>query len=302
MMTADKPLSSWAPMLGDWDLGDARAIYLGSPGSPRGILLGSSWLSNGTVETTIILSDDADSGSVLLGYEDPESRYIAVGLGGFGDAYSISEYAPDLGFTRLVGAGKRSNLQPDHAYAVAVAIDGQKVDLTVDGIRVITHTLPQRPTNAQVAVSAWGVYQVTFGPVKVSALPPSAFVVMQFTPPFDELFEDVIHPVCAEMGIEASRSSDIYRPGLIIQDIIQGLAESQVVIAEITPANPNVFYEVGYAHALNKPTILLANREETAQLPFDLRGFRVVFYDDTIRGKSSVESDLRRHLRAITRD
>ena len=302
MMTANQPLSRWAPMLGDWDLGDARAVYLGSPVSPRGILLGPGRIRSGTVETTIILSDGADSGSILLGYEDPESRYIAVGLGGFGEAYSISEYAPDLGFSRLVGAGKRSNLQPDHAYAVAVALDGQKVALTVDGIRVITHILPQPLANTQVGVSAWGLDEVTFGTVKVSALPPSAFVVMQFTPPFDELFEDVIYPVCAEMGIEATRSSDIYRPGLIIQDIIQGLAESQVVIAEITPANPNVFYEVGYAHALNKPTILLANREETAQLPFDLWGFRVVFYDDTIRGKSSVESDLRRHLRAITRE
>lgn len=302
MTVTDQLLSRWAPMLGDWDLGDARAIYLGSPGSPRGILLGPNRLGSGTVETAITLSEGADSGSVLLGYEDPESRYITVGLGGYGEAYTISEYAPDLGFSRLTGGGKRANLQPDHAYAVAIAIDGQKMALTVDGIRVLTHTLPQPLANTQVAVSAWGPGEVTFGPVKVSALPPSAFVVMQFTPPFDELFEDVIHPVCAEMGIEASRSSDIYRPGLIIQDIIQGLAESQVVIAEITPANPNVFYEVGYAHALNKPTILLANREETAQLPFDLWGFRVVFYDDTIRGKSSVESDLRRHLRAITRD
>ena len=122
---------------------------------------------------------------------------------------------------------------------------------------------------------------------------------MQFTPQFDELFEDVIRPVCDDLEIEAYRASDIYRPGVIIQDIIEGLAESHVVIAEITPANPNVFYELGYSHALQKPTILLANREDTTSLPFDLSGFRVIFYDNTLRGKNGVESDLRRHLLAI---
>lgn len=60
-----------------------------------------------------------------------------------------------------------------------------------------------------------------------------------------------------------------------------------------------MFYELGYSHALRKPTILLANREETDRLPFDLSGFRVIFYDNTIRGKSSIESDLRGHLLTI---
>jgi len=63
----------------------------------------------------------------------------------------------------------------------------------------------------------------------------------------------------------------------------QAIERAAVVIAEITPRNPNVFYEVGYAHALGKPTILLARRG--SELPFDIRSYRVVFYDDTIGGK-----------------
>ena len=43
--------------------------------------------------------------------------------------------------------------------------------------------------------------------------------------------------------------------GLIIADIERQILDSQVVIADITPQNPNVYYEVGYAHALRKPTI-----------------------------------------------
>ena len=64
----------------------------------------------------------------------------------------------------------------------------------------------------------------------------------------------------------------------------------------MTPANPNVFCALGYAHALGKPTILLARRE--AELTFDIQSLRVVFYNDTIGDKVEVERNLRRHLEA----
>ena len=58
-----------------------------------------------------------------------------------------------------------------------------------------------------------------------------------------------------------------------------------------------IFYELGYAHARNTPTVLLARRNGT--LPFDISGHRVIFYDDSIRGKPEVETALRRHLSSI---
>jgi hypothetical protein len=70
-----------------------------------------------------------------------------------------------------------------------------------------------------------------------------------------------------------------------------------VVIAEITPLNANVFYEVGYADALNKPLIILAQSGTT--LPFDIRGYRVVFYEDVIGGEVKLAESLRKQLRVI---
>ena len=87
-------------------------------------------------------------------------------------------------------------------------------------------------------------------------------------------------------------------PGVIFQDIQREIEQAEIIIAEITPPNANVFYELGYAHALRKPTILLAQRG--AELPFDIRSFRVVFYNDTIGGKLEVERNLQTHLQAIT--
>ena len=75
---------------------------------------------------------------------------------------------------------------------------------------------------------------------------------------------------------------------------------SRLIIAEISQSNPNVFYEVGYAHALNKPTILIA--EKTTKLPFDVSPFRTLFYENTIAGKQKIEDGLKKHIEASLSD
>jgi nucleoside 2-deoxyribosyltransferase len=122
--------------------------------------------------------------------------------------------------------------------------------------------------------------------------------VTQFSEPFNSFFRHVIQPVAKRVGLEAFRGSDVYKPGIILEDILRDMLESEVIIAEITSGNPNVFYELGYAHALGKQTILLADRA-TAELPFDIRGYRVIFYENTIKGKPDVERELEEHLNSI---
>jgi hypothetical protein len=123
---------------------------------------------------------------------------------------------------------------------------------------------------------------------------------MQFSEPYKQLYEEVIKPVVEAFELRAYHVGEVFGPGIILNDIAQGIVEAEVVIAEITPANQNVFYELGYSHALNKPTILLAERGK--QLPFDVSGYRVLFYDNTIAGKKQIEDGLRRHLEAIMRE
>ncbi len=55
----------------------------------------------------------------------------------------------------------------------------------------------------------------------------------------------------------------------------------------------------GYAHALKKPTILVADRDKLAKLPFDVSPFRTLFYQNSIGGKKKVEEGLRKYLEAI---
>jgi hypothetical protein len=53
-----------------------------------------------------------------------------------------------------------------------------------------------------------------------------------------------------------------------------------------------------FAHAINKPTILLSDKRRE-RLPFDISGFRTLFYDNTIGGKAVVETRLQQHLDAL---
>jgi hypothetical protein len=88
-------------------------------------------------------------------------------------------------------------------------------------------------------------------------------------------------------------------PGIIIEDIQRQIESSHAVVTEISTQNPNVYYELGYAHALRKPAVLLVRRSDGSTMPFDIRGYRAIFYHDCIGGKKSVERNLQQHLRAI---
>jgi hypothetical protein len=118
---------------------------------------------------------------------------------------------------------------------------------------------------------------------------------MQFSTPYNELYQDVIRPICDELKLNVLRADETYGPGLIIADITKEIAESRIVIAEVSPLNTNVFYEVGYAHALNKPTILIAENPLNCRLMFRLFGH--YFMKIQLREKRFWKKDLENMLR-----
>ena len=64
-----------------------------------------------------------------------------------------------------------------------------------------------------------------------------------------------------------------------MEQIWSGIKSAKVLVAELTKRNPNVFYELGLAHALQKPVVLVSSNEE--DVPFDLKHIRVIYYDMT---------------------
>jgi hypothetical protein len=300
---------SWAPVVGRWSIEPERVRFLGpqDDGSkpPFGICVTNADLTDGSVSTRVSLSQSSDDaslrteGKVVLGYRSPGDRYVMAGLGGWHLAYTIGEFDPAFGWRALAGAGAEENLSPGQQYNLRVTLLGQRILLRVGDVRVLEHLLEKPLTGGQVGLFAFGNGMTDFSDFSSESRPGKLFVVMQFSEPYKQLHEEVIKPLAAKFSLEAYHAGEVFRPGIILQDISQGIAEAKVVIAEVTPANQNVFYELGYAHALGKPTILLAEREECEQLPFDISGYRVLFYNNTIAGKKQVEEGLRKHLEAI---
>lgn len=285
---------------GRWEVNGASAAFLQPKerGNPVGICLSPRRLRSGSVSAAVRLHDLESAARIVLGFSAATGSYYSVGLGGYDFAYVIDLFTPGAGWRAVQAVGSKLQLSTEKTYQLHVDISGQRVSLTVAGVQVLDHKLAAPLQGDQTGLFAWGHGRVDFDHFSVSAHEPRIFVVMQFGEPYDSLYKEVIQPISSTIGFKAFRGDDVFRPGVILQDIRRGIVESDVIIAEITPVNANVFYELGYAHALEKPTILLANRN-VEKLPFDISGYRVIFYDDAIRGKRGIEETLRKHLESI---
>lgn len=116
------------------------------------------------------------------------------------------------------------------------------------------------------------------------------FVLMPFKPQLAAVFSDHIRAVCNKLNFRCLRADDIFSNSSIIEDIWCYINSSRVLVADLTSKNTNVFYEIGIAHAIGKPVILITQNIE--DIPFDLRHLRHIVYEFTPRGMEKFESDL----------
>lgn len=299
--TRQRKVWKWAPVAGKWSFDGISATYTGPEElrDPFGLALAADRLRQGSLKLAVRFTDaKVSSGRLAIGYDSSSNNYFSLGIGGYGSAYIVDEFVQGRGWSGLAQQGSTANIPNDEDIILDVRLRGQRVGLIVDGVTVIEHNLPHPLLGDQAGIFAWGPSRVSFSRFLTEASPPRAFAIMQFAEPFNSFFDNVIRPVATKMGLEAFRASDVYKPGVILDDIVRDILESEIIIAEITSGNPNVFYELGYSHALGKQTILLADRT-TAELPFDIRGYRVIFYENTIKGKPEVEQELEAHLKNI---
>jgi hypothetical protein len=296
----------WAAVAGLWNFDGTEAVYHGpddtSTTSPLGLAVCEQRFRDGQLSATVELSRNLNSsGGLLLGYQSADRGYFAATLGGHDRAYSISEFVPGRGWVVLTGAGNGKNLKPNSPYHLAVAVTGQTLNLSVDGVHVISHLLSRPIDGTGIGYFAWDDAEVRFENLTVEGRHPHIFVIMPFKEPYDTVYREVIEPVARREGYQVVPIDEVSGPGVILEDIQQQITRAHAVIAEVSNHNPNVFYELGYAHALGKPAVILVRRQDDTIMPFDIRGFRAVFYDDSIGGKHALERNLQEQLRAVLR-
>lgn len=133
--------------------------------------------------------------------------------------------------------------------------------------------------------------------IERALIPPKdqIFVVMKFgDDALDSAYEGVIKPLAEEFELEAIRVDEIQDSGQISQQILENIACSRLVIAELTGERPNCYYEAGFAHALGKELIFIIN--EDSEIHFDLSGYRFL----TWKTEAQLRKRLRERLESIT--
>ena len=121
-------------------------------------------------------------------------------------------------------------------------------------------------------------------------------VMMPFDAGFSPVYEALKQAV-ASTGLACQRADDIWDDDAIIQDVVSLIYKSQVVIADLTGKNANVFYETGIAHTLGRDVILLTQHYN--DVPFDLRHLRYIEYLPNGEGLQKLQSDVSSRLQTL---
>jgi hypothetical protein len=124
---------------------------------------------------------------------------------------------------------------------------------------------------------------------------PFVFVLMPFDAAFNDVYRLGIKPAAEGAGAYCERIDEQIFAESILARIYNQIAKADLIVADMTGRNPNVFYEVGYAHALGKTVILLT--KNAADIPFDLKHYPHIIYADSIAGmKDNLAKRIAYHL------
>jgi hypothetical protein len=125
----------------------------------------------------------------------------------------------------------------------------------------------------------------------------TCLIISPFTDWQDEYYDVIFRPAITEAGLEPIRADDLYKTGSIINDIWDLTKGATILLADLSGKNANVFYELGLAHAIARPVVLIT--DNINDVPFDLRSLRVISYDKNV---SNWGSQLRASITTAIRE
>lgn len=264
-----------------------------------GMYVTSETFTGGSIRMVFRAEDaSAGTGAEIIARYDPLTR-STLNVGIPGNGYPLMNVREWNGarWLPIAGIGEHTSLKAAHDYEIRATLRGSLIAVNIDGVELIRANLPTPFSQSQVGFFCMSPKNILIKEFEIQKQRIKAFVVMQFSAPYNDVYMEVIKSVCSELEVDVLRIDETNGPGLIISDISRAILESTLIIADISPLNANVFYEVGYAHGINKPTILIA--EKGTKLPFDVSPFRTLFYENTIAGKTKLENGLRNYIKTI---
>jgi hypothetical protein len=186
----------------------------------------------------------------------------------------------------LVREGK--GIAADALGGLGVGLDDARTQV----VRVLSQARPQRRIPPDMVVSP------IFGGRGFPVGQKLCVVLMSFADEARPIYDDHIRKVVVEQcGLECRRADDVFKPGQTIEQAWELMNRARLIVADVSGRNPNVFYELGVAHTLGKPVILITQCED--DVPFDLRHLGFIQYEYTPRGYQEFERKLREAIQAV---
>jgi hypothetical protein len=103
------------------------------------------------------------------------------------------------------------------------------------------------------------------------------FVAMPFAPEFENVYDFGLRLPIEQNGLLPVRTDKEIFFGSIMEEIKKRISDSTFIIADVSTLNPNVMFELGFAHGCQKSTIIICRTDQ--KLPFDVAGINILFYN-----------------------
>ena len=123
------------------------------------------------------------------------------------------------------------------------------------------------------------------------------FVLMPFNDDLKKVYYNAINPACKKANFQSLRVDELKGVFNINKKIIQYIFKSDAIIADLTSWNPNVFYEMGVAHAIDNKTVMIIQKDN--DVPFDVSNYRCILYTHSKEGFKELTKEIFDSLSSI---
>lgn len=117
-----------------------------------------------------------------------------------------------------------------------------------------------------------------FGRPKSPEVKTDIFVLMPFNGEMNNIYVNHVKKLGKKLNLNIQRADDFYSTKPFMEKVWEGICSSQLIVADCTQQNPNVFYEIGIAHTVGKKVILITRSAD--DIPSDIKHFDTILYDE----------------------
>jgi hypothetical protein len=205
------------------------------------------------------------------------------------DVYNHLYFLADAGLIRVDGADDGNEAKRLHYMISGLRSSNAKIRAS-DNYLKIKRALQAHCRGASLEDRFTLTVSPLFGSPSNLSKQTDVFVLMPFSDNFRPIYTDHIVPAINSAGLTVSRADEYLTTNPIMSDVWAAIVGCGVVVAECTGRNSNVFYEIGVAHTLGKPVVLITQNSD--DIPSDVRQIKYIRYAYTPPGMKQFENSL----------